>query len=612
MYVLVTTDAGPKLFRNTVGSTGAPTSVWAEITGLSSTHTPESLFTAPDGTVYLGLISTATPRTYQVVKSSDHGLTFSIVPGIDKSTRSACFGGTNRILGRHVSKDNGLTWSFLEFASTAGSPVRFEDLACLVHPGDPEKVLMGATRGPYRTVRFITETPVIWGPAYTGLEGVSVYSVGQLPTKKERIIVGSNAGVATAENFTASSPSWRWHCPGEDCVGGRNATIDANNSARLYVGSGALYRGTVSSEGGVGWESFLSKPSDRHTFRAIRTSTSLPNTIVAGYYKVEGGVSDGGIYLYNASDGTTRSTALLGKPIRDVSIVSATHLFASLGSDEETSVTADTRGIYQSTDGGATWTEMTDSDLGEVALYNRFAYDATADILYVASGDPKDSPSIQSGKVMSLARASSGGTDWTPTSLTFPSADQTRLVFQALAVDSATGHLYVGAGRQIWVSTDRGVSWRLHSNGLLGDDTQVLFFDALLVGSSEGLKSVVVPPTPTPTPVATATPPPTGTATPVPTATPAPSCRIRAGCRIGRDLICAIKTQYAGPENPVRAQIQVRASARAKYRRARNFLANANVTTIVRFSIRRWEIFGRYRVAYTGCTTKEQKFALKR
>ena len=56
----------------------------------------------------------------------------------------------------------------------------------------------------------------------------------------------------------------------------------------------------------------------------------------------------------------------------------------------------------------------------------------------------------------------------------------------SVAVDSATGNVYVSAGSVIYSSADQGDSWSVYYEGVSGESTSMLFFDDLVQGANTG------------------------------------------------------------------------------------------------------------------------------
>ncbi|MCX7853563.1 MAG: YCF48-related protein, partial [Caldilineales bacterium] len=182
--------------------------------------------------------------------------------------------------------------------------------------------------------------------------------------------------------------------------------------------------------------------------------------------------------------------------------------------------------VQRTTDGGATWTNLT-----KAPLPNRFVTDvaiADAQTLYVAfSGFSANTP----GAPGHVYKSTDGGQTWTDVSRTGQTNGLPDLPVLALALDrSAPGTVYIGTDLGVYRSTNGGNSWAPFNENF----PRVAVFDLALQAYPNGARQLVAAthgrsmwrillaqpaPTATPTPTTTRTPTITRTPTRTPTAT---------------------------------------------------------------------------------------------
>jgi hypothetical protein len=417
----------------------------------------------------------------------------------------------------------------------ASGTIRLEDDGrngiCLFNPADKKQLFKRTTRGLAKTNDITSPSLSVWSELYNGVEGVTAYSMGQNLSNKDRVCLGSNAGISVTDNFVAGTPpSWTFLCPGGDCVGGRNVVMSPSDSNRCLVGSGAIYAIDITATGGgisLSSSNFIPKPQDNFVYTSLVWPAFSPGVIMASFTTDQ--ANNGGIYYFDATSRAQNFAAFTGKAVSAFLPISATQHYAGLGGATESTPSAATRGLYLSNNGGSSFSQVTDPVIAAdpLLLINRFAYDSGTDILYALSAGH----GTVSGKVFRLRDASTGTKAWEEASSTFPNAPTGGgFSLSVAATDPATGTVYVGNSKQVWESADAGDTWATTFTASPGETISLLYFDALNSGTNAGLQAVVKTAGGTPTPVATSVPTIAPTLTPLPPVERAPRCTLTAKC----------------------------------------------------------------------------------
>ena len=109
-------------------------------------------------------------------------------------------------------------------------------------------------------------------------------------------------------------------------------------------------------------------------------------------------------------------------------------------------------GLFKSTNGGSSWTAVSD----DIALLGAtdVAFDPTnPNTMYLLTGDGEAGDAVSTG----IYKTTNGGSSWSPTGLTF--SINNRRLLSKIIIDPSTGTLIVGGSAGIFRSVDGGANW---------------------------------------------------------------------------------------------------------------------------------------------------------
>ena len=272
-----------------------------------------------------------------------------------------------------------------------------------------------------------------------------------------------------------------WQEEGPYNIGGRINVVTPvhRTSDTIFAGSanGGVFRTT---DGGINWTPLFDDIAEK-AIGAIAIHPSDPKTIFVG----TGDRKFGG-HSYNGN-GVLKSTDLgntwTNIGLTDVGIISACIvnpqnpneiLVGALGSGFEKTTN---RGVYKTTDGGATWTNtlfVSDSS----GISEMVADPSNPQIVYAANFNRANLPdrSISKGPDAKIFKSTDGGSTWTQLTNGLPNIDLSRV---GITISESNPNklyaIYTGTDYQIYeiyVSSDAGASWTaLNANsGLNGLD----------------------------------------------------------------------------------------------------------------------------------------------
>lgn len=403
-------------------------------------------------------------------QSPDSGTNWIIIPVITYAP-SVTFDSAGRVyMGTHYSDDGGAVWGIL----TTETPATTVNGYVWADPQD-ESRLLGVT---YGSLAISANRGDSWIDTNEGITAVTVKDMAQ-STDKDTVWAATNAGLAMTSNFTADSPTWEfpifydsyaesvWISPNDANVvvlGGMGAVYyssdggetwetgtgwdteytayqivnDADDTSVLYAAAGIQSLSDdrtggvfTSTDGGATWSSMnITDDMPTQTIAAAGDGTLYAG---AGLIGIRGSGTDG-LYKYDGSTWSLLSSA----PAEEI-----TSVFVDRDDDSTVYVTAsnfdssanDDGGVYKSTDGGDTWTQLT-SGLDQASKYRVITQQRSGNTLYMAATDMLTSAGL------------------------------------------------------IYKSTDGGTTWGVYYTGLQNETFQYLFFDGLLAGTGRGAYDV--------------------------------------------------------------------------------------------------------------------------
>ncbi len=335
--------------------------------------------------------------------------------------------------GLFVSRERG-PWKLISRGQLPYGRVR----TLLVHP-HPERLLATTESGVWSSL-----DGALWDSANAGLFA---------STWSGLAAVGSAAGT---EIFAwrghrlarSSDRSGPWTVLGLEALPGINTlTVDATDPDRLWAGSRGLY---TSSDGGFSWV-LAETPFN---YRGVSQVVIAPSDAATMYVGLVGESPliyrsiDRGVSWQPAGSGLLgqRIAALVVHP-RDPALV-----YAGTYSEtySETASEASGPGLYQSRDGGSTWTRL------DLPLNGSSG-------IYCLAIDPQRPATVYAGTVAGwLLKSQDSGRSWTPHLV-----DRSLFPVVALAVDPARPQvLYASTFSGLSRSTDGGLTWTPAEQGL--------------------------------------------------------------------------------------------------------------------------------------------------
>lgn len=248
-----------------------------------------------------------------------------------------------------------------------------------------------------------------------------------------------------------ASPTWTFMGPNN--VGGRTRAIIVHptNPNTMWLGSvgGGIWKTTDAGASWFGQNDYL--PS--LCIGCMVIDKNNPNTLYAGsgesYFNTSFGENNKaaiqGAGIYKTTDGGTTWTQIPSTQTPDFNVVSRLSMSPT---DSLTLLASTDTGIFRTTDGGATWTKV----------YGNKTYDVDF--------HPTDANRVVAGLPVSpwVVVSSDGGLTWTnSTGLT------TNVRAETTWSKSVTGNVYAAISNansiKIWKSTNFGASWTLKTSG---------------------------------------------------------------------------------------------------------------------------------------------------
>jgi len=337
-------------------------------------------------------------------------------------------------------------------------------------PTDSQILFAGTNRGIYRTL----DGGERWQELTDGIStDFSVTGIEITPADAQLIYAINLHGIYRS---TDGGDSWTnlSGYVGSGLTELRALEVDPSNADTVYVGGRDASSGarTVwqTLDGGLIWipiAAWGSWDDDTSAIEAITVSHHDPNTIYVATAPV--GPAGRGRILVTHDKGRNWQTLLTGPPldgrvVYTVVVDPVDPLKLYFGTDALDDPAGPPGLVFKSADGGTTWENIYDRDLGGLERVRDIVVDPDhPDTLYVAGG-------------RAFGRSDDGGKTWRLSSHNYRSAGMFPPNIQSLAVDFPSQTVYSG-GYGVLKSTDGGETFALKVAGLESDLTRSLKVD---------------------------------------------------------------------------------------------------------------------------------------
>ncbi len=308
------------------------------------------------------------------------------------------------------SVDSGVSW--VEVSSQAAE-------ALAIDPSAPLVVYVGGVG----VVSKTADGGATWTSSGTGLAGINVLALAVAPGGAGTVYAGTAAeGVYKSVDGGAN---WSPANTGADDVRVECLAVDPLAPAKVYAGT--LFGGVIMSQNaGATWSEANDGLADA-PIRALEIDPSAPATVLAGV----------GSRLFASANGAVSwaelTLGIAGVPVAALAVDPSSSLTVYAGTGA---------GVAKSVDGGNSWAE-TNVGLRAVHVHRIVGDPSAPQVLYAAS------------PVSGIFKSLDGGASWQGANAGLADRAITDLAISA----SSPATLYAGARRQLYKSTDGGLSW---------------------------------------------------------------------------------------------------------------------------------------------------------
>jgi photosystem II stability/assembly factor-like uncharacterized protein len=271
------------------------------------------------------------------------------------------------------------------------------------------------------------------GPFNGAVQGLAID-----PQNPSTIYAGAGNGVFKSTDGGAS-----WYRVNSGILSVSTLVIDPQTPSIVYAGSlgGGVFK---SMDGGANWSS--ASAGLRTFVGVLAIDPQNPNTLYAG---TEGGVfksGNGGTSWYLASSGLPTQTNGPSAAFLQVTLLAidpqnpdTVYAVSALPTDVDGRALCCSSGIFKSTNGGASWSDLT--------LPSGLSFRVSSLVI-----DPQNPNTIYAARASTLFKSTDGGTSWY--------AVNSAIAVSTLAIDSHSPNtLYAGTTNGLFKSRDGGENW---------------------------------------------------------------------------------------------------------------------------------------------------------
>ncbi|EKD79119.1 MAG: hypothetical protein ACD_41C00163G0005 [uncultured bacterium] len=386
--------------------------------------------------------------------------------GIDNGSGLA-FDTTGRLYVGFMYTDNPTagspTWTNYD-SSTPLSSI-YADLIA-VDPEDEQVIFNNSSMGPAKS----DDRAASWTDIVDGVVSVKVYDISQT-TDKVTVWLGANGGLAKTENFDDDEPTWEYPILPAGSTNTVHAVWVNPDDANVVVSGSGGENLAYSSDGGDTW-SMASAPEFLGNVYEILQSRIDDNTLYAaiGYYDLTG--DDSGAVFMSTDVGQTWTDLGFTNdfPATAMSIASDDTLYVAADGD------VSAPGIY--TYDGSSWSEVS-GDISGQSVTSVLVHPDNDDVLLVTTTE-------------GLWKSTDGGSTWTEIII----ADANNLDTLTPQTTTSPITLYVtgqdtgSLNGTVYKSSDGGDTWGEWYEGLKQESFYAMFFDGLMAGNDRGIYDI--------------------------------------------------------------------------------------------------------------------------
>jgi len=343
--------------------------------------------------------------------------------------------------GFSSSNDGGVTWTV---TSNNGLPSA-DYFAYAVDPNNPQVQFAGGNGDLYRT----TSGGATWSKVMKGLVAPPVSAMGFVHGTATDILVGTGSGDAMYRSSDAGA-TWTSSASGlPGFISVSAIAVRPGSEQIVYAGYNDLGGISRSSDGGNSWSPvYTNLPSANNSVNNVAIAPSEPTKMYLSCYGPQS--------VFRSGNGGDSWIAVGGSGLP----ANATPNSIAVDSLNSSVVYAGVSGkVYKSTDSGDSWTALSATGLPSGSGTTVFVEPVTGNLIATVSGYAVSNGSLS--VTFSPYRLVNG--TWSPLTSNFVG---TSGIF---ADPLSAGHYYIGAGPDLYRSSDAGATWqKLSYPGLSG------------------------------------------------------------------------------------------------------------------------------------------------